>query len=138
MSINAFLNFEGNCHEALEFYSEVFGEKPLKIQYYKDVKQVEGVVIPEEANNLICYAELSIKGSILMFSDVFPDITVIKGNNISIAITFNDAKELEAIYAKIADSGSIQKQLQETFWSNLYGSVKDKYGVIWQLNLYDK
>lgn len=26
-------------------------------------------------------------------------------------------------------------ELQETFWSKYYGSVTDKFGVIWQLNL---
>lgn len=34
----------------------------------------------------------------------------------------------------LKENGHIEMELQETFWSPLYGNVTDKYGVQWQLS----
>jgi PhnB protein len=39
------------------------------------------------------------------------------------------------VYNRLKEGGTVDMELQETFWAKLYGRVTDKFGVIWQLNL---
>ena len=49
-----------------------------------------------------------------------------------------DMEKLKTMYNRILeDGGTVGMDLQETFWSKLYGYVIDKFGVGWQFN-YDE
>ena len=37
MAINIYINFNGNCREAVEFYAQVFGTKAPKIMTYQEL-----------------------------------------------------------------------------------------------------
>ncbi len=42
------------------------------------------------------------------------------------------------MFAKLAEGGKIKMELQETFWTPLYGSVTDSFGVDWQISVEPK
>jgi PhnB protein len=37
---------------------------------------------------------------------------------------------------KLSENGAILLPLEKTFWAELYGMVKDSYGINWHINLY--
>ena len=43
-------------------------------------------------------------------------------------------KRLESAFDKLKEGGSVGMELQETFWSKCYGSLKDKFGIEWQFS----
>ena len=90
--------------------------------------------LPEEAKNLVMHARLNISGSNVMFSDVFPGMPFIAGNNISLAFVSKSIDEVKSLFDTLKEGGTIGMELQETFWSKCYGSVKDKFGIEWQFN----
>ncbi|MNY71680.1 hypothetical protein D3C86_2100810 [compost metagenome] len=69
-----------------------------------------------------------------MFSDVFPGMPYVEGNNVNITLVNEDADKIKAWYGKLKEGGTVIMELQETFWSKCYGSLKDKFGIIWQLS----
>ena len=90
--------------------------------------------LPEEAKDLVMHARLNISGSRVMFSDVFPGMPFVQGNNVTLSITSENEDELTSWYNQLKEGGKVNMELQETFWSKLYGNLSDKFGVEWQIN----
>lgn len=134
MSIGLYINFNGNCREAVEFYSSVFGTEKPKIMTFGDVPPNPEFPQRDEIKDLVMHTQLQICGSTIMFSDVPPDVTLNTGNNISLVINCNSMEEIKSLFQKLKEGGEVEMDLQETFWSKCYGNLKDKYGIWWQLS----
>ncbi len=137
MSVLAYINFNGNCLEAVEYYAEVFDTGKPHIMFFRDMPPEEDFPITEETKDLVLHTSLDIEGSIVMFSDLPPEIAVTTGNNISLVIISNDMDRIRSIFSRLISEGTVDMELQETFWTKLYGSVADKFGIVWQL-MYDE
>jgi PhnB protein len=135
MAVQAYINFGGNCREAVEFYAEVFAAEKPQMMLYGDTPPDQGFPLTEATKNLVMHASLTIKGSTVMFSDVPPAMALVPGNNISLVIISKDADDIKAMFNKLKAGGTVGMDLQETFWSKCYGFVTDKFGVGWQFNL---
>ncbi|QED48228.1 VOC family protein [Cytobacillus dafuensis] len=134
MAINVYLNFNGNCREAAEFYAEVFGTEKPQFMTFGESPQDPNYPLPDEAKDLIMHTRLNIDGSNVMFSDTFPGMPFVEGNNISLAIVNKDLDGLKSTFEKLKVGGTVAMELQETFWSKCYGQLTDKFGINWQFN----
>lgn len=134
MSVQAYLYFNGNCREALEFYGEIFNEQP-EILTYGEVPSDQGFSLPAEAGDLVLHAQLNISGSDVMFSDVPPGMDYNQGNNFNLAIISKNEDEIRSIFGKLKEGGKVVMDLQETFWSPCYGNVVDRFGIGWQVSM---
>ncbi|MGO4542822.1 VOC family protein [Paenibacillus sp. 2TAB19] len=135
MSVDVYLNFDGNTREAVTFYAEVFGLELPQIMTFGETPPHPDYPLPEEAKNLVMHTRLNVYGSNVMFSDVFPGSPFIQGNNFSLALVHKDQETITAAFHKLKEGGTVVMELQETFWSKLYGSVRDRFGIEWQFNL---
>lgn len=134
MAIDIYLNFNGNCREAVEFYAQVFGTEKPQIMTFGEMPPKPEFTLPEEAKNLVMHTRLNISGSNVMFSDVFPGSPFILGNNINLAFVSKDLEEIKSTFTKLKEGGTVAMDLQETFWSKSYGQLKDKFGIDWQIS----
>ncbi len=134
MAVDVYLNFNGNTREVVEFYANVFGTEQPKIMTFGEAPPNPEYPLPEEAKNLVMHARLNIHGSNIMFSDVFPGMPFIEGNNISLAVVSTNLDDVKSQFNKIKEGGKVVMELQETFWSKCYGQVTDKFGIFWQFN----
>ncbi|MGO4373666.1 VOC family protein [Paenibacillus sp. MCAF20] len=129
MSVDVYLNFDGNTREAVTFYAEVFGTEQPHIMTFGETPQNPEYPLPEEAKNLVMHTRLNIYGSNVMFSDVFPGMPFTQGNNISLSLVHKDEEIIKAAFHKLKEGGTVVMELQETFWSKLYGSLRDRFGL---------
>lgn len=134
MAIDVYINFNGNCREAVTYYAQVFGTEQPQIMAFGDTPPDPAFPLPEEAKDLVMHARLNLSGSNVMFSDTFPGMPFVVGNNISLAVVTKDIDEVKSLFDKLKEGGKVSMELQETFWSKLYGSVVDKFGIEWQFN----
>ncbi|WP_226534956.1 VOC family protein [Fictibacillus halophilus] len=134
MSVDVYLNFNGNCRDAVEFYAEVFKTERPQIMTFGEAPPNPNYELPEEAKNLVMHTRLNIDGSNVMFSDTFPGMPFVEGNNVTLAIVNKDIDQIKSMYEGLKEGGEVVMELQETFWSKLYGQVTDKFGIHWQLN----
>lgn len=134
MAITIYINFNGNCREAVEFYSKVFGTEKPQIMFYGDMSNNPEFPVTEETKNLVLHTRLNINGSSVMFSDTTPDMPFIAGNNITLVVNSKSMDEIESIFSKLKEGGTVEMELHETFWSKSYGYLIDKFGVGWQLS----
>jgi PhnB protein len=132
MTFDVFLNFDGDCRAALEFYANVFGlEITEHIMTYG--QNPEGS-FGEENNDRILYASLPIFGSNVMFSDCPSGSDYVKGTNIALTLGTPYADKIKSVFNALADGGEVIMPLGKTFFSDFYGMVTDKFGITWQLS----
>ncbi|MCX5779733.1 MAG: VOC family protein [Firmicutes bacterium] len=135
MALTLFVNFNGNCREAVDFYTQVFGtEAPKFMTFGEAPPDPQAAPLPEAAKNLIMYTQLDIGGTILMFSDIFPGTPFVAGNNITLTVGSKDMEEIKTLFDKMKVGGMVTMELQETFWSKSFGSVIDKFGIPWMFS----
>jgi PhnB protein len=135
MAVNPYLNFAGNCREAVEYYAEVFQTEKPRIMTFAEMPPAPGFKLPEEAKNLVGHARLVISGTPVLASDTFPGMPVTVGNNVTLAVSSKSSDEVRRWFDRLKRGGTVQMDLQETFFSKLYGNLTDKYGTVWQINL---
>lgn len=128
-----YFSFNGNCEEAVKFYAEILGGEAM-IMHFGDAPPNPAFTIPDEMKNLVMHAELRKDGHVINFSDwCNPHVPYSSGNNISFALQFNSIEETKAMFDALAAEGKIEMDLQETFFSPMYGKVTDKFGIMWQI-----
>ena len=133
MTFDVFLNFDGDCRSAIEFYAKVFKlEMPANLMTYG---QAPGMGMTGEAANRVLYATLPIFGCNVMFSDCPEGAPYVKGTNIALTLGTTDADEIGRLYAELKDGGFVNMELGQTFFSELYAMVTDRFGVTWQISL---
>ncbi len=137
MVVTVYINFNGNCREAVEFYAEVFNTEKQEIMTFAEMPPDPEFEVPEEARDLVLHTSLDINGSTIMFSDILPDTTFITGNNISLTVMTTSVEETEKLFDRLKEGGNVEMELEETFWSKCYGSLTDKFGIVWQLMIDD-
>ncbi|AIQ53530.1 VOC family protein [Paenibacillus sp. FSL R7-0331] len=135
MSVDVYINFNGNCREAVEFYAKIFGNSDPQIMTFGEAPPNPDYPLPEAAKALVMHARLDVDGSNVMFSDVFPGMPFTAGNNISLALVTRNEEDVKSWFHQLKEGGSVTMELQETFWSKCYGSLKDKFGIEWQVSL---
>ena len=130
--MNVYLNFDGNCREAFEFYRSVFGGEFVVLQHFADAPADAGM--PEEAKDLVMHVSLPVGESTLMGCDVPERGSLVMGNNFSISLAPVSRAACDALFAAISDGGEVTMALEETFWGSYFGSARDRFGVQWMLN----
>ncbi|WP_371378076.1 VOC family protein [Sporomusa aerivorans] len=134
MPISVYINFNGNCRQAVEYYAKVFETEAPQLMTFGDAPPNPEGELPEAAKDLIMHTRLNINGSTVMFSDVFPGMPLVAGNNIILTVASGNMDKIKAWFTKLTEGGKVGMDLQETFWSKCYGSLTDKFGIEWQFN----
>lgn len=134
MAIHTFLNFNGNCREAVEYYATVFAAEKPKIITFGDTPAEPDFPMTKEMKKLVAYTELQIFDTKIQFSDVLPGMPFLVGNNISLTISTNDRVGMRLIFDALKEGGKVEMELAETPWSKFYGALTDRYGIGWQFN----
>lgn len=126
--INAYLIFDGNCKEAMEFYAKNFGAK-LEMMPYSDAPGT-----PKEAKDRIIHARLTKGDAVLMASDDSPGMPYSQGNSFWVSVQCESLDEIEKLFPAFSEGANVKMPLQDTFWNARFGMLTDKYGVNWMFN----
>jgi len=136
MQLELFFNFDGNCREAAEFYAKVFKSEVKNLMTFEQAPPNPDYPLHEADRNKIMYSDVQIGGITVMLMDTPTGWPLIVGNNINPTISMDSKEEVERIFNELKEGGEVHMELQQTFFSEWYGMVKDKYGVIWQILYY--
>jgi PhnB protein len=131
MELNPYLNFSGQCEAAFKFYEKClggtiqmmmrFGESPMANQ------------VPAERRNQIMHMRMTAAGTVLMGADAPPEYYQ-KPQGFSVALNFTDPAEAERVFNALAEKGTVQMPLQQTFWAVRFGALVDQFGIPWMIN----
>lgn len=133
---NTYLNFNGNCEAAFNFYKSVFGGVFTYMSRFGEMPETEAYKVPEADKNKIMHVSLPIGISILMGSDTGGDWapTFKQGNNFSISISADSKEEADSIFNALSAGGQITMPLANTFWGDYFGMLTDQFGINWMMS----
>jgi PhnB protein len=130
MKLTPYLNFNGQCEEAFQFYAKCLGGKILfRMTYGESPMPPEAT--PTGWGGKILHATLAVGDQLLQGSDSPSEH---KARGFAISISLADAAEAERIFAALADGGAVGMPIQETFWALRFGMVTDRFGTPWMIN----
>lgn len=141
--VSTYLNFRRETEEAFNFYKSVFGgEFRGEIFRFRDIPPSEDMPpLPEKDRNLVMNIALPIlDGHILMGTDA-PESMGFKvsfGNNVYITLQPDTREETKRLFNALSEGGQVEQELQDMFWGDYYGSLRDKFGVQWMFNCDEK
>jgi PhnB protein len=133
MQVQPYLNFDGRCEEALEFYRRALGAEVTMLTRFKDSPEPHAPgMVPPGADNKVMHASFRIGETTVMASDSHcggrPSF---QGFSLSLTVA-NDA-EAERRFAALAEGGKVQMPLTKTFFASRFGMVADRFGVCWMV-----
>jgi PhnB protein len=131
MQLNPYLHFSGQCEAAFKLYERCLNGKIVVMMPHAGTPAEQHV--PAEWRNKIMHARLAFGDQVLMASDVPPD-QYAKPKGFSVAVSVNDAAEAEKIFKALAEGGTVEMPIQETFWAVRFGMLVDKFGIPWMVN----
>ncbi|TMH76941.1 MAG: VOC family protein [Betaproteobacteria bacterium] len=133
MLVQAYLNFDGRCEEALNLYKKALGAEVTMLMRMNESPEPPkpGVVAPGSGDKVL-HAAFRIGETMLLASDCYcSGKPVFQG--ISLTITARDEAEANRLFAALSDGGQVTAPLSKTFFSPRFGMVTDRFGVAWMV-----
>jgi PhnB protein len=131
MQINPYMYFNGQCEEAFKFYEKLLGGKIEIIMTHEGTPAASHV--PAEWGKKIMHARMVVGGQTLMASDAPPG-HYHKPQGYSVSISVKDPADADRIFHALAENGSVNMPIQETFWAQRFGMLVDRFGIPWMVN----
>lgn len=125
--LNAFLLFNGNCREAMEFYRTCLGGE---LQLNTVGESPVAAQMPPEKHDKIIYSMLTSGDIVLMASDMVGDEEYGHGNTAFLCLVCDSDQELDTLFSKLSDGGSITQRPKQDFFGR-FGALTDRYGFSW-------
>jgi len=131
LQLNPYLNFNGNCRAALEYYEKVLGGKIEAMMTFGESPVCDSM--PKELSHHIMHGCLNLGQFMLMGSDCMPG-QFEPNKGISNSLNVEEVSEAERIFTALAKQGTIIMPLAETFWAKRFGMLIDQFGIQWMVN----
>ena len=130
ISLSPYLNFPGNGREAMTYYQGIFGGE-LQLWGFAEFGMPD---MPAEG---LMHGQLEVNESLtIMASDAFPGAEQSWGGTRSYCSFFgDDLPTMQGWFDALAADGSVGQALEKQVWGDVYGLLKDKYGIEWMFNV---
>lgn len=129
--LNAYLNFDGNCAEAMRFYEGILGGK-LDIMTFGQSPMCDQM--PPGSGDRVMHARLEVDGGVLMASDAMSGQPYSGLKGCGLALTYPQVADARRAFDALAEGGRVDMPMDKTFWAEAFGMVVDRYGLLWLIN----
>jgi PhnB protein len=137
--VSTYLNFAKSTEAAFRFYAGVFGTSVVGPMRFGDIPAGPGQPpVPDSVKNLVMHIELpTLGGHVLMGTDAPEEMgfQLTQGNTTHIMLEPDTKEEGTRLFQALAADGEVKMPLQDMFWGDYYGELKDKFGVLWMVNV---
>ena len=139
VTINPYINFNGNAEEAFTFYKSVFGGEFGKIIRFKDIATTEFPVDEKDANKIMRIV-LPIGNNVLIANDIPESMGRVNENEnrSKIAVTAESKEDADRICNGLSAGGAVEMPMAESPWGTYFAMFRDKYGIEWTVEFDSK
>ena len=132
VSTTTHLNFRGDARAALEFYKSVFGGEITLISY----QDAQNVREPSEADQIMWGQVRGDNGFHVMAYDVPSGMPWDQGvNSFFVSVRGESTDEITSYWKGLSEGATVVQDLSPAGWAPLYGMLKDRFGVVWVLDV---
>jgi PhnB protein len=132
-TVNAYINFDGNCGKAFDFYKSVFGGE---FQARMSFGEAQGMDVPADQKDKLMHVALPIgKNTVLMGSDWSPQFgPMVRGNSFALSANADSQAEADKLFKALSDGGKVTMPIGIAFWGAYFGMCTDQFGINWMVN----
>jgi len=130
MKANVYLNFNGSCRDAFEFYAKTLTGRDLQIMTFADSNPGPNAGLKPEELKMVMHARFMAGDTPIMGSDA-PGGRYEKPQGFGVSLGVDTPSEAERIYAAFSEGGQISMPIQETFFAQKFAMLTDRYGIPW-------
>jgi len=127
--IDPYLNFQGRCDEALEFYARTLGAEAQLVTRFGDLPGLGG---PPHAAGKVMHAVMRIGESTVLATDG-PSTGAPSFEGVSLALSTPSDEAAEALFAELSDGGEVRVPMGATPFATRFGILVDRFGVTWNV-----
>ena len=125
-----YLNFDGDCREAMKFYHECLGGELTVMTF----GEIDPNTVPE-AKNRVMHAKITNgQATVIMASDTMVGTPYLRGNGVFISLNCATDEEVDSLFSSMSAGGKATMEPQDTFWNAHFAMFTDKFGFNWMLN----
>lgn len=146
MQFVPYLNFDGNCAEAMAFYAQLFGGQIVAQSTFGEMPPQAGMpALPAAVQSRLMHASLQVGEQTLMASDTLPAVPGLdseacgggycKPQGMWVSIGVETEAEGRRVFDGLAEGGEVSMPFSPTFWSAGFGMVCDRFGTPWMVNV---
>ena len=137
-----YLNFQGNCEEAFNYYKKVFNSDFVgQVFRMKDTPPMPNApkLSDKEANSIMNIALPILGGTVIMGTDMLESMghKLKIGNNTTISLEADSKEEVDRLFAALSEGGSETVKPMDMFWG-YWGVTLDRFGIRWMFNCMKK
>ena len=127
-----YLTVLGNAREAMEFYRDAVGGE-LRITTTGEM----GVELPGHGPDTVMHADLTLPGGMRLYAadDCADTGTSAQGVAVSLFGEAADAQRLTGWFDRLGEGGTVQMPMAPQMWGDTFGSLVDRFGVVWMVNI---
>ena len=134
VTLSAHLSFNGDCSEALELYTRLFGGEITFLMRFGDSPMKDQ--FPVEFHGAILHSTITIGNQSLMCADAPPE-RYSKPGGTFINLQMPDLAEGKRVFEELSEGGGELMAFGETFWAKGFGMCTDRFGQNWMVNVGD-
>ncbi len=121
-SVTPYLWFDGDCHQAIDFYQKAFGA------------ELTSPPVPGPGGQTVMHSMLKIGDSNIMMADAWPGSWEHGAGKGATATLWVYVKDCDALFKKAVNAGcEVLMQMEDAFWGDRHGKVKDPFGHCWTI-----
>jgi PhnB protein len=125
------LTFNGQCEAAFKFYEESLHGGTVFMMRYENAPM--DLQTTSDWRKKIFHATFALAEFMFAGSDAPPG-QYQKPQGFALQLNLSDPVEAERIFKALAENGTVQMPLQETFWALRFGVLVDQFGIPWLIN----
>ncbi len=126
-----YLQFQGNCEEALSYYKNILDGRIEIVSRYDN----PAMNAPDDFKNKILHAAFYFGKYQLFASDTMPKKTGEPFHpNISLSLGLHDEEYAKNIFDRLSAEGKIHVPFKKQFWGDWHGNFTDRFGIRWMVN----
>lgn len=130
VKLNTYLNFDGNCAEAFDFYEKHLGGKLGPMMTYGDSPAMAN--FPPGTENRIIHTRIALGGTELYGSDTPPGVQK-PMRSAYLSLSVDSSEEAERIHTLLSEGGEVFMPMEETFFAHRFSMLRDRFGVLWMV-----
>jgi PhnB protein len=133
MTLNPWINFNGNAEEAFAFYKSVFGGDFARTVRFKDLANPQFQVAEAEAEKIMQIVLPIGNANTLIGNDVpsFMGKVNERENRSKIHVSLDSKEEADRIFNGLSAGGEVEGPMDVSPWGTYFGMFRDKYGIEW-------
>ncbi len=129
----AYLGFDGNCRQAMEFYAQALDGEIEVMMTMGDSPMAEHCA-PDSLERIM-HARLKLPGGGCLMAGDCPGQLAYEGmKGFNLTLNFDTVEEASGRFEALSQGGVVQMPLQPTFWAKIWAMFTDQFGTPWIVN----